>query len=298
MRRPRVSRPLVPLLDLFRLFVGASVLAFAAWTDWRWRRAPPVLWTIAASAGLAALAVDAWRDPSAWPAKWPYLLGLPVLLLLVSGSARLDALAGVLGLGGAALAFALRDAVTPMWPWLVAIPVFVLLIYLLYTFGLIAGGADAKALIAIAVLAPFPVALAPGLPVLASPLPASFAVLGNSLLAFLVVPLGFAVWNLARGQARFPHLFLGTTRRAAEVDPGRVWPMEVPRDDGTMRTRWFASRMTPDEIEAAHERLRALGERRVWVSPKVPFMLPLLAGYVAAFAAGDLLLGLMQRALP
>ena len=35
---------------------GTAVLAFASWTDWRWRRAPNVLWLVVGGGGLALLA--------------------------------------------------------------------------------------------------------------------------------------------------------------------------------------------------------------------------------------------------
>lgn len=242
-----------PLLDLLRLFLGASVLAFASYTDWRWRRAPNALWLILAGAGLVLLAVEAALD---WPgllARWPYLAAAPALMLLV---------------------------------------------YLLWWLGLIAGGADAKALMAIALLLPFPIALADSVPPWSSQLPGSFGVLGNSLILFLAVPLGFLVWNVAHGDVRLPHAALGVKRRAADVRRGHAWPMEVVDEHGARRTRFFASRMSEEEIEATFERVQALGDERVWVSPKIPFMIPLLAGYLAAFFVGDLLTGVMARVLP
>jgi preflagellin peptidase FlaK len=248
-------RRVVPLLDLLRLFVGATLLAFAAYTDWRWRRAPNVLWVVMAAVGLVALAAQLAFDP--------------------------------------------QDAVGPgRWPYLAAIPLFAAAMYAMWWFGLIAGGADAKALMALALLVPFPLALAEGVPPFAGPLPGAFTVLGDSLLLFLVIPLSFAVWNLAHGDARFPHLFLGLKRKAKDVRRGHAWPMEVVNEDGTRRTRLMASRMSDEEIEQTFERVQALGDEKVWVSPKVPFMVPLLLGFVAAFLVGDLLLALLRLALP
>lgn len=240
-------------LDLLRLFAGASVLAFAAWTDWQWRRAPNVLWLLLAGVGAACLAAEAALDPSAFVARWPYL------------------------------AF---------------VPAFAGLMYVFWYFGLIAGGADAKALMAIAVLLPFPVAWSSGLPFLQTPLPGAFSVLGNSLLAFLLIPLAFFVWNFAHGDFRLPHALLGLKREAGRLRVGHFWPMEVVAEDGARRTRLFASRMSAGEVEETFERLHALGAERVWVSPKVPFMVPLLVGFVAAFVAGDLMFGLLQAVLP
>jgi preflagellin peptidase FlaK len=290
------------LLDLARLLLGVSVLAFASYTDWRWRRAPNALWAVLGGAGVLLLLVEALSDPAPWSARWPYLLGIPVVVFLLSDSDALDLIAGVLGLGGAAavgvLARVAPEMLPARWPFLLAVPVFAAVIYLFYRFGLIAGGADAKALMALGTLAPFPLALAEGVPPLAGPLPGALTILTDSLLLFLLIPISLAIWNLAHGDARFPNLFLGVKRPARDVRQGHAWPMETVAEDGTRGTRLMASRMSEEEIAASFERIQALGDERVWVSPKIPFMIPLLAGFVCAFFAGDLLFALMRLAHP
>lgn len=241
------------LIDLVRLFAGVTLLSFAAYTDWRWRRAPNALWVAMATIGVLLLAVEAALDWSAFQARWPYL-------------------AFIVG--------------------------FAAVIYAFWWLGLIAGGADAKALMALGVLLPFPLALAEGVPPWQGPLPGSFTVLGNSLLLFLVIPLAFLVGNLARGHVRFPHMLLGVKREAAGVRRGHQWPMETVEADGSRRTRLFASRMSTQEVDEAFERVQALGREKVWVSPKIPFMLPLLAGFVASFLVGDVLLRLLRQVMP
>ena len=293
---------MLPILDLLRLFLGASVLAFASYTDWRWRRAPNVLWSILALAGALFLAIEAFRDASPWSARWPYLLPLTIVGLLLSERTWSDLASIAGGVLGSALAIVVGlrapELVTAVWPALAVATLLGFALYGMWFLGLIAGGADAKALLACCVLLPFPLALTDTLPLLQASVPGAFSVLGNSLLLFLVIPLAFFATNLARGDARFPHLFLGVKRRAADVRRGFQWPMEVVDEKGARRTRLFASRMSDEEIETTFERVQALGDERVWVSPKIPFMLPMLAGFVSAFFVGDLLMGLLTRALP
>ena len=241
------------LLDLVRLFAGVTLLSFAAYTDWRWRRAPNVLWVVMALLGALLLAVEAALDWPLFMARWPYLA-------FVAG--------------------------------------FAVAIYAFWWLGLIAGGADAKALMALGVLLPFPLALSDVLPLGQGPMPGSFTVLGNSLLLFLVIPVALFAWNAAHGHLRLPHAFLGLKREAAQVRRGHAWPMEVVDAEGHRRTRLFASRMSEEEIHDTFERVQALGTEKVWVSPKIPFMLPLLAGFLAAFTLGDLLLMLMREVMP
>lgn len=179
-------------------------------------------------------------------------------------------------------------------PYLAAAPLVVGFFWLSWRLRLIAGGADAKALMALAVLLPFPLDLG-ALPLLPSVFPGSLAVLADSLVAFMLVPVGFALWNVAHGSFRFPHLFLGRAIPVAEVGRGHDWPMERV-EDGRVRTSWFAHRRTEDtdELRAA---LGKAGRRTAWVTPKVPFMLPLLVGFVAAFVVGDVLTWAIQRVL-
>lgn len=240
-------------LDLVRLFVGVSVLAFASYTDWHWRRAPNVLWWVIAGAGLVLLAAEWALDPAAFYARWPYL------------------------------AF---------------VPGFIVVMYGLWWIGLIAGGADAKALMAIGVLLPFPASLGEGLPLFESPVPAAFSVLGNSLLIFLVIPVAMLAWNLAHGHARLPHAFLGVKRRGIDVERGHAWPMETIDDEGRRKSRFFASRLDQSEVDAQFERIRALGDEKVWVTPKIPFMIPLLGGFILTFAVGDVLTAAFRAFLP
>lgn len=247
---------MVLALDLVRLFTGVTLLAFAAYTDMRWRRAPNLLWAAMATVGLLVLVAEAALD---WPG------------------------------------FAAR------WPNLLFIPLFALVIYALWFVGLIAGGADAKALMALGVLVPFPVMLGGPFPMLLHPIPgwpAAASTLGNTLLLFLVVPLAFLLWNVAHGHLRLPHAFLGVKRRAKDVRRGHVWPMESVEEDGSRRTRLFPSRLAQPDIDALFERVQALGDERVWVTPKVPFMVPLLAGFACAFFVGDLMLALLLRLMP
>lgn len=233
-------------------------------------------------AGVSVLSFSAWTD-----LKWRRAPNVLWILLAIVGVVLLAAEAALDPAG-----------VLARWPYLAFIPAFVALVYGLWYFGLIAGGADAKALMAIGLLLPFPILLSDALPALGTPWPGSVVVLTNSLLAFMVIPVAFALWNLAHGDARFPQVFLGVKRRAKDVRQGHAWPMETVAEDGSRRTRLFASRMSPSEVEETFARVQALGDERVWVSPKIPFLVPLLVGFCLAFVAGDLLTGLLRLWLP
>ncbi|MCA1813530.1 MAG: hypothetical protein LC624_06220 [Halobacteriales archaeon] len=226
-------------LDLLRLGLGGSVLAFASYTDWRWRRAPNVLWLLLGGAGLLLLALQVALDPSLLAARAPLL----VVDVLFAG-----------------------------------------LIFVFYWFGLLAGGADAKALMTLALLVPWPLALGP-FPLRQDLLPPTFGILGDALLCFLLVPLGLLAANARRGVLRLPHALLGLRMPVAEARAKHVWPMERV-EDGQVRTALLPSRRrwTDEDWDA----LAAAGRTEAWVTPKVPFMLPLLAGFVLYAFVGDL----------
>jgi preflagellin peptidase FlaK len=226
-------------LDVLRLGLGASVLTFASYTDWRWRRAPNALWLLLGGAGLLLIAAQAATEPGLLARRAPLLL----VDLLFAG-----------------------------------------LVFAFFRLGLLAGGADAKALMSLALLLPWPLALG-SFPLRSDVLPPAFGVLGNALLCFLAVPLGLLAANARRGALRLPHALLGVHMPVREARGKHVWPMERV-EEGKARTTLLPSRRrwTDEDWDA----LEAAGLHEAWVTPKVPFMLPLLAGFVLYGFVGDL----------
>ena len=176
------------------------------------------------------------------------------------------------------------------WPYLAIVPLVMALLYGAFHVGLIYGGADAKAVMALAVLLPFPLA---GTLVATNPslMPGWFAVVGNSLLVFLVIPLAYAALNLARRDLAFPYTLLGVRVDVDGIETRHVWPME--RIEEGRRVRQLFPRRDV-EITQEAEALRAAGVTRVWATPKVPFMIPLAVGFLAAFLLGDLITWLVS----
>jgi preflagellin peptidase FlaK len=164
---------------------------------------------------------------------------------------------------------------------LIFIPIMIGLVYLLYHLRLIFGGADAKALMAIAVLVPFWPKFTP----LPSIMPFSLSVLTNALLVFILIPLGLFIYNVSHGDVKFPHAFLGVLMPIEKAQRKFVWPMQY-LEKGRVKNRYFP---TEGSASADLRLLRAYGLRKVWVTPKLPFMIPICAGFVLSFIAGDIL---------
>ncbi|MFA5945185.1 MAG: A24 family peptidase C-terminal domain-containing protein, partial [Candidatus Thermoplasmatota archaeon] len=153
------------------------------------------------------------------------------------------------------------------------------LMYLFWRFRLF-GGADAKALMVLAFLAPWPS------PSSASLQPALDAVANGSLL-MVALPVVAFLANLARGHVAFPAMLLGRPVPIAKARAAHVWPMQRIRPDGTIGWR-FWQRAGLESLDAEYDGLERAGLARVWVTAKVPFLVPLAAGLALSWWWGNL----------
>jgi preflagellin peptidase FlaK len=177
------------------------------------------------------------------------------------------------------LALDIVDLLHGDWAGVLAGIAFCGLFYLFWRFRLF-GGADAKGLMVLALLLPLQVG--------GAPIPTVLGSLGlASLLAGLGVPLALGLWNLAHGHLVLPAMLLGVPMDMAAARRAHVWPMQEPApgspDDpkGTVRLRWRYLRHVGTDVDERLDALAAAGVERPWVTPKVPFMLPLLLGVAA-----------------
>lgn len=153
-----------------------------------------------------------------------------------------------------------------------------------YVTGLITGGADAKALASLAILAPLPLGAAWSMP-LASPLPLVLTSLTNGLLLALTVPVVLLAWNLAHGDIDGARTLLGFKTRLERVDLRVAWPLEYVDEDGEHVVAATPRGVPRDAFDP--DAMAKLGHQRVWVTPKVPFLVPLWLGFVVAVLLGD-----------
>jgi preflagellin peptidase FlaK len=158
----------------------------------------------------------------------------------------------------------------------------------------IKGGADAKALIALSLVFPMYPEMA-GLPVLELNDPASLTILPfpvlvlfNGAILTLLVPLGMFLLNLFRRDIRFPLMLFGTRMSIEDAKKKHVWPMERV-DGGKVRMVLFPR----SDDEADWDALREAGTDRPWVTPKVPFLVPLTLAVPFSLLLGNLLLYLI-----
>jgi len=164
------------------------------------------------------------------------------------------------------------------------------LMYLFFQLRLIFGGADAKAIMALAVLTPFiPFQNLAAYPMNTSPMPFSWIIFSNAILLFLAIPLSLFILNLAKRNIKFPHCFIGYKISIKKAKTSFVWPLER-LVEGKLRFSYV-----PHTFDASDQLylLEKKGYKTIWVTPKIPFMIPLLAGFITAFFIGDILTALM-----
>lgn len=293
-----------------RLAIGVAFLTVAAIGDLRTRRVADPLWVALGSIGLALLGVELLLA-SAPLVVFAILPATAILFYAIFyGSPLFDTdgfhprpvrlgmfgLAGVLFAWSAGSAWEQGGSTMSAYAPLLSMPVMVLVYQGLYQLRLLHGGADAKAMIALTLLLPTypdasPFPLLTSDPRIAAAMelvfPFSLVILVDAALLYLFVPLVILSFNTFRGDVRFPQALFGY-RADLERPPKNVWLMERIDERGR-HILVLMPRRGRDQVREA-QRLREAGITRVWVQPKIPFMIPLLLGLILAFFVGNVLL--------
>jgi preflagellin peptidase FlaK len=153
-----------------------------------------------------------------------------------------------------------------------------------YATRILTGGADAKALASLAVLAPVPLDLAWQMP-FESPLPLVLTAVANGLVLGLAIPFAMAAFNLVRGDFDGWRTLLGTRVNVDQVNLRVAWALEYYDEDGEHVIQNTPRGIPLDAFDP--EAFHARGQDKVWVTPKIPFLVPLFFGFVVAAIAGD-----------
>jgi preflagellin peptidase FlaK len=201
-----------------------------------------------------------------------------------------DILWVIMGIIGAILLIIqyLGEGFPNLW-YLIFIPIMIVLMYAFFQMRLLFGGADAKALMALAILVPIQ-PLIGSFPLWPSYLPGSWSIFANAIILFLFIPLSLLLFNIAKRNLRFPHCLLGYVISVEKAKQTFVWPMEKIKN-GKRKLVYMPKNFNVEEELAEFEKL---GIKEIWVTPKIPFMIPLLAGFLATFILGDILLQIFR----
>lgn len=285
-------------LSATRLLIAFVILAVASILDIRTRKVSNIYWVLMAVVGLALLPVQIAVDD----ARWEYLLVVVPILAVLSDvylegkpGSSLEKLGPVLKYGIAVAAIVVIGYLwgsEPYFQHFLAIPVMMLAVVALYMLDLVRGGADAKALISLSILFPFYPTVA-GLPAIHETelstiiFPFAFTILVNAaIIVAVVVPLGFFLRNVVAGDLRFPNAFLGRRMDVDRVLSGHVWLMERIEDGKHIV---YSKPRRNEDLSKELDLLRGAGISRIWVTPKIPFMVPILASLVLSAFVGNVL---------
>lgn len=289
-------------LSVTRVAIALALLTMAAISDWETRTASDKFWAAMGAAGLALLGVQIIMDDLdplylliLLPIGWVFfdmlwdrkgiledgVFWLPLMLYIASAACLIVLVA---------LFYESED----LWALLSILVMFVVY-YLMYIFDIIKGGADAKALIALTLLIPvyptvgeFPLVPVPE-GVAQFVMPFSLLVLFYGALITLAIPVYYVFYNLSKGDRKFPAMFFGRRMDIEEAKKKHVWPME--RVEGQEVSVSSIPQSNP--VEEQFAALEAKGMKTIWVTPKIPMLIPLTFGLVIAVVVGNIVFALV-----
>jgi len=300
-------------LDLPRVLVGLGFLLVAAAMDWRRRVVKDEVWVGMGAVALALVEVDLAGRAIPWPVHLVTAATAVLYFGVFLGKAMWDEAGFHVRPARLALYLATPLAVILAW-WgsrgdpialdafwkLLTMPAMIVIAHGLYEFGILRGGADAKAVMALALLFPgiypsldsLPLLRPPVIvePILAVTFPFAFVVLVDSAILFLAVPIVLLARNAAKGDAKIPRALFGV-RAPIDAVPKYAWLMDRIEDGKP------AFVLMPRRKEDREEQIRLLREHgyaKVWVTPQLPFVTAMLAGFALAVVAGNVLLALFR----
>lgn len=286
-------------LAAVRLAAAVAVLAYASILDVRTRRVGNQSWIALSGLGMILLVAQLLIDEQ--PLGYA-LIAIPILLILADifvelgvddSKARYMAILEYSAAVVITVILALEYGSDPYFQHLLGIPVIMLFVVVLYMMDAIRGGADAKALISLSILFPFHPSIDSFPFVEAESLdagiffPFTFVVLVTAAIIVALTPLGFFVVNSANRDFRFPQMLLGYKADADKIVSKHVWLMERMKDG---RHFYYAKPKREEDLQEEIRSLKAAGHNRVWVTPKIPFIVPILLGVVFCAVVGNPLL--------
>ena len=275
-------------MDVAAALLVLFVLISAAVSDWRKREASDIHWILIAGGGAVLYAYrlfDADLTAAAVAASVSMVL-MVIDLVWDRESASTDLALYISILVSAGITVYLLKDTDRLWEY-VSIPAMYILMNVLYYTGIVKGGADAKAVISIAFIFPSYPDLG-GLPFIPVPsgtvsqfIVPAFSVFFVAAVLTILMAIPYLMINLIRGDREFPYMLAGFRMDLDDVDSSHVWPME-----DVVSGEQFISISGFDDPDVP-ERLRNAGRMRVWVTPIIPFLMPIAVAYAIVIFLGN-----------
>jgi preflagellin peptidase FlaK len=180
-------------------------------------------------------------------------------------------------------------------------------VYILFQVGAF-GGADAKILMVISLIIPTFPAIELGstsLPLTGVP-PINlfaFSVFGNSVILTVIVPIGLCLYNLVKNPSeslkRPLYMFIGYITPISKLKKGHfrmIDSYEDTKDGLKFKFSRSGTEISSDVIkELKMYQKEGKVKDGVWITPGLPFMIPITAGFITAVVYGDLIFQLTMQ---
>jgi len=277
------------LLDVAKLTVVIMMLIPACISDWRRREASDVLWFLIGVFGIVCMTYTAFSDGM----RWEYALmivGTVMILVDILWDFERKLLFKILFYICLALLFiipmvsAFDDVLVRTF---LVVPAAFLIFVGMFMSGLVRGGADTKCLIVLAmVFQSYPIFYGfplIGLPDLETMLIFQFSLMVMFHAALFSVSLLFynLIRNLSRGERKIPQTFTGYRMSTTDARDAHVWPMQSVVN-GKVAMAKAQEKSVIDDLEN-------VGESEIWVTPMIPFLIPITVAVLFVAFIGNLL---------
>jgi len=286
----------VPVLRVAFAFI---IMLAASRSDWKSRTASDTYWFVLGIFGMILLAAQIYLDGVS-PLYILFLVPVGILFLdtlwdrkgmFEEGLNPVPIVLYIIAFVALAALVALYWQSAYLWQLMSILFIFALII-LFYQFNIIKGGADAKALLALSIVFPvYPVF--DFLPLIPIPVdvaqylfPFSFLILFDAALITIVVPIGLFIYNISKGDTRLPVMFFGYRMSVSEARKKFVWPLEYIVE-GKRKLTLFPKTM--DSYDEVYNELEKSGVEDLWVTPKIPFLIPLTISVLFSTIVGNLI---------
>ena len=290
-------------LDILRFLIGVAILSYASWQDFKTRRVPNIVWIYGGILGSLILIYDAfkiWEDYGFY--LWALLFATFTLFfnsfvdeyildknqaILWKASQYLAILCSLYFL----FEFNSEDVSKNNYQMIdiIAIPFLMILMYIWFYFGPTIGGADVKAIMTISLITPFSFSFTDeSLTAFDNRgFPYPFVIFMNSLLIYLFIPIGLALFNVVKGNLERPffQIFFGTKMNIDEAKESFVWPMQQVVGDRVVMVAFVKHKLDSDK---EWKKLEEKGVKNPWITFKIPYIIPLALSFIISAFFGDL----------
>ena len=274
---------------MLAMTIACAVMLSAAVNDWKKREVSNTHWLVMGTSGLVIFTAYSVIEMGF---RWEFLLlalGTFMIIIDVLWDREINpflfyflmAVIFIVPLYGK-----LSDPIMAAWA---TIPICYIIFLGFYVLDIIRGGADIKCLITLSIMFPvYPQAF--GLPLIEVPEGIASQILAFPISAFLIaglmmIPLifYFIARNLREDGRICRRSFHGYRMDIKKAKSSHVWPLEDVEDGKEI----FIGVPQDEDMLQIYSRLENAGYEKIWVTPMIPFLIPIAIAVVFLFTIGN-----------